>query len=62
MSFSRPIHWYHAYADPIWQDNTFNKKIKMGNRIRIESMKGTEEEWMEQILKWMEEWKWSNEI
>ncbi len=23
MSFSRPIHWYHSHADPIWPDGTF---------------------------------------
>jgi hypothetical protein len=23
MSFSRPIQWYHAHADPIWLDGTF---------------------------------------
>jgi hypothetical protein len=26
MSFSRPIHWYHSHADPIWPDCTFNVK------------------------------------
>jgi hypothetical protein len=25
MSFSRPIQWYHSYADPIWPDGTFNQ-------------------------------------
>ncbi len=24
LSFSRPIHWYHSHADPIWTDGTFN--------------------------------------
>ncbi len=32
MSFSRPIQWYHSYADPIWPDGTFNEpQIFVGN-------------------------------
>ncbi len=23
MSFSRPIHWCHSHADPIWPDGAF---------------------------------------
>jgi hypothetical protein len=29
MSFSRPIHWYHSPADPIWPGGT----VKLGNFI-----------------------------
>ncbi len=29
MSFSRPIQWYHANADPIWPDDTFKGESKM---------------------------------
>ncbi len=28
MSFSRPIQWYHFYADPIRPDGTFKKTSK----------------------------------
>ncbi len=39
MSFSRPIQWYHSYADPIWPDSTgtFNT---LGPRLYYPKWKG----------------------
>ncbi len=43
MSFSRPIHWYHSHADPIWPDDTFKSEFMPRNldwncRSRIPSL------------------------
>ncbi len=35
MSFSRPIHWYHSHADPIWTDDTFKNAIAKAKTVKF---------------------------